>query len=39
MQGWNLAQLQAFATQVGVGYSGLGPAALLEKLVHEGMLQ
>jgi hypothetical protein len=32
----NLEELQAVATQVGVGYAGLGREALLEKLILEG---
>lgn len=32
----DLAQLQEIASQVGVGYAGLGEAALREKLILEG---
>jgi len=34
-----LGQLQAVATQVGVGFAGLGQQALLEKLLLEGTIR
>lgn len=32
----SLETLQAFASQVGVGYAGLGQEALKEKILREG---
>jgi len=36
LRAMGLEQLQEIASQVGIGYAGLGEAALREKLILEG---